>query len=237
MKIPSLRTSALLSSLICLLPSAVLAEGERWEVNGNAGTNGLGLELSYRMSEQLRIRSGYHSYDFSLEVDADDNNGTAGDELKNKGDLELSNLGLLVDWYPWAGKFRLSTGVIINRNEFSVETVCENPSGCEVGSNSFTRSEIGTITTRIDVDDYNPYIGFGWDKALDVTRRWNLSFEVGAYYQGTPSVEMTSSGSCTTFLIIQQCQTSFEEEEQELEDELEEFVWYPAISIGIGYRF
>lgn len=220
------------------LSTPVFAEGERWEFGTSAGTNGLGLELSYRWNDYLRLRTGYHFYDISVDADADDNNGVQGDELKHSGDLELSNLGLLADWYPWGGIFRVTAGAVVNENNFKIDTTCENPSGCEVGSGSFSRTEIGTISTKIDIEQLGPYLGIGWDRALDATKRWTLSFEIGAFYQGSPEVEMTSNGTCVNSVLIgAACRSALQDEEDELEDDLEDFVIYPVVSIGIGYRF
>ena len=218
---------------------SALAEGEQWEVGASAGTNGVGLELSFRMNDFLRLRGGYHFYDIGVDVDSEDNNGVQGDELKHSADLELSNLALLADWYPWGGAFRVSAGAVANQNDFSVQTACNNPTGCEVGSNSFSRTEIGTITTDIDVENFGPYLGIGWDRTLDATKRWTMSFEIGAFYQGAPNVEMTSTGSCagSTSPLFSQCRDALEDEEDELEDELDSLKFYPVVSLGIGYRF
>lgn len=226
-----------LTALICISPLAQAVE-KPWEFNVSAGTNGLGLELSTRFSDQLRLRGGYHFYDLSIDTDAENNNGTSGDELKYSSDLELSNFGAILDWYPWGGVFRVSAGAVYNDNNFKVEASCENPSGCEVGSSQFSRTEIGTITTRIDVQEFGPYLGIGWDKGIESTGRWIISFDIGAYYQGSPDVEMTSNGSCVNSALIgAACRAALEEEENEIEDEIEDYVFYPVVTLGIGYRF
>lgn len=226
-------------TVLLLTPFTVLAaEGKSWEASLNGGTNGAGLELSYRVSDFLRVRGNYHFLDADIDADAEDNNGMSGDELKYSTDLELSNFGLLADWYPWGGVFRVSGGAVLNDNDFKVEARCENPSGCEVGSNSFSRSEIGTVTVDIDVEDFGPYLGIGWDKPLDATKRWILTFDIGAYYQGSADVEMTSNGTCVNSVLIgAACRNELEQEENEIEDELEDYKFYPVVSIGFGYRF
>jgi len=227
-----------LAVLICLFGAAVQAADKPLEAGINAGTNGLGLELSYRFSDYLRVRGNYHFYDLDIDTDAEDNNGVPNDELRYSSELQLSNFGLLADWYPWGGVFRVSGGAVLNDNDFSVEASCDNPSGCEVGGNNFSRTELGTISTDIDVEDFGPYLGIGWDKPLDVTRSWILTFDIGAYYQGSPDIEMTSNGSCVNSALLgAACRSALEEEENELEDELEDFVIYPVISLGIAYRF
>lgn len=232
----------LLTTSLALVPVANAEDEQQgarqWEFSVSGGTNGIGLDLSYRVNDNLRVRGGYHFYDLSIDTEAEDNNGTQGDELKYNSELQLSNLGLLADWYPWGGVFRVSGGAVVNQNDFRVKATCDNPAGCEVGDSNFSRTEIGTVTVDIDIEEFGPYLGIGWDKTLDATKRWLFSFDVGAFYQGSPTVEMTSNGSCATSPITGPvCRAALEDEERELEDELDEFKFYPVISIGIGYRF
>lgn len=229
---------SLFAAISLLMPLVSQAEGERWEFGASIGSNGIGLDLSYRYSDSLRVRAGYHFYDLDVDTDAEDNNGVQDDELKYSSELQLSNLGLLADWYPWGGVFRITGGAVANQNDYVVRATCENPSGCEVGSSTFSRTELGTITTKIEVEDFGPYLGIGWDRALDATKRWTISFDIGAFYQGSPKVEMTSDGSCVNSVLTgAACSAALEDEERELEDELESFKYYPVASIGIGYRF
>ncbi len=201
----------------------------------NAGTTGLGLQLHAGVSETLNVRLGYSRFSGSEGVDADDNNGVPNDELRYDGTLKLNNLSLLADWYPWAGNFHVSAGGVLNDNDLKVKARCNNPSGCEVGEDNFSRTEIGTITTDIDFNSFGPYLGIGWGNPVGGETGIHWNFELGVIYVGEPSVEMSSNGNCAGFLST--CRNAIEDEANELEDDLSDLQFYPVISLGLGYRF
>ena len=217
-----------------LLPFTAAAEVPM-AVGVGAGTNGLGVQFHAGVTETLNLRLGLHHFSGSLDVDAEDSNGAKGDELRYSGDLELNNLSLLADWYPTGGNFHISAGAVLNNNDLTVDARCNNPSGCEVGGNSFSRTEIGTITTDIDTDNFGPYVGIGWGNPVGGETGIHWSFELGVIYQGEPSVTMTSDGTCAGFVAL--CRNALDDEEQELEDDLSDLRFYPVVSLGLSYRF
>ncbi len=220
--------------LMGLLSSVAMADTPL-AVGVGAGTNGVGIQLHAGVTETLNLRLGFHHFSGSHDVDAEDSNGVKGDELRYSGDLELNNLSLLADWYPWAGNFHVSAGGVLNNNDLTVDARCDNPSGCEVGGSTFSRAEIGTITTDIDVDEIGPYVGIGWGNPVGGETGIHWSFELGVIYQGEPSVEMSSDGTCGGFVAL--CRSALDKEEQELEDDLSDLRFYPVVSLGLSYRF
>ena len=220
--------------LLGLSPSLSLAEVPL-AIGVEAGSTGLGLQLHAGVSDSLKVRLGYSYFSGSEGVDADDNNGVEDDELRYDGSLKLNNLSLLADWYPWAGNFHVSAGGVLNNNDLKVTAECNNPSGCEVGEGSFSRAEIGTITTDIDFNSFGPYLGIGWGNPVggDIGIHWN--FELGVVYQGEPSVSMTSDGTCAGFFAV--CREALNDEAEELEEDLSGLQLYPVISLGMSYRF
>lgn len=217
-----------------LLPGIAVAEVPL-AVGVGAGTNGIGLQFHAGVSETLNLRLGLHHFSGSLDVDAEDSNGVPDDELRYSGDLELNNLSLLADWYPTGGSFHVSAGAVLNNNDLKVDARCNNPSGCEVGGSNFSRTEIGTITTDIDVDNFGPYVGIGWGNPVGGETGLHWSFELGVIYQGEPSVTMTSDGTCGGFVAL--CRSALDNEEEELEDDLSDLRFYPVVSLGLSYRF
>ncbi|MDX1496587.1 MAG: hypothetical protein R3352_03455 [Salinisphaeraceae bacterium] len=206
-------------------------------VGVDAGTNGLGLVIHGGITETINLRAGYNYFDISQDVDADNNDGVEGNELRYSGDLELSNLSLIGDWYPWGGTFHVSLGAVLNNNDLTVDAECNNAAGCEVGEDgdSFVPSQLGTITTDVDFEDYGPYLGIGWGNPVggETGLRWR--FEIGAIYQGAPTVSMRSNGDCGLFATA--CRQALQDEEEELEDDLSSLKWYPVAQVGLSYRF
>lgn len=222
--------------LFSLLSTNVAAEMPL-AVGVDAGTNGLGLVVHGGVTETINLRAGFNYFDISQDVDADDNDGIDNNELRYSGDLELNNLSLIGDWSPWGGLFHVSLGAVINNNDLSIDAECNNAAGCEVGEDgdSFVPSQLGTITTDVDFDDYGPYLGIGWGNPVsgDTGLRWRV--ELGAIYQGEPSVSMRSNGDCGLFASA--CNQALQDEERELEDDLSSLKWYPVAQVGLSYRF
>jgi hypothetical protein len=60
------------------------------------------------------------------------------------------------------------------------------------GSITFTPQEIGAVTTTIETQKFQPYIGLGYDRFY-VGKKSNISLEGGLLYQGKPQVGMTAT--------------------------------------------
>ena len=87
-------------------------------------------------------------------------------------------------------------------------------------------------------DRLGPYLGFGWATALD--RGVGVSFDLGVFHHGRPSVEMRAE---TTLPLdrVPGAREALEElisqEEREIEDEIAGHRLFPVVSLGLTYRF
>jgi hypothetical protein len=77
-----------------------------------------------------------------------------------------------------------------------------------------------------------PYLGLGWGNAVDNDKRWGISLDVGVYYQGEPEVTLTQVGGTLAVSAA-----DLAAEEKQLEDELDDFEFYPVATLGLHYRF
>ena len=74
----------------------------------------------------------------------------------------------------------------------------------------------------------------GWNTAFGKNGNWGFTCDLGVIFQGSPSADFSTNGTLANdanFLA------NLAEEEKNLEDELENFQYYPVIAIGISYRF
>ncbi|MGB1580029.1 MAG: hypothetical protein ACPHER_00810 [Nevskiales bacterium] len=227
------KCSYLLFAMLVLGSTAAQAETPM-AIGVNVGTAGFGADINMGLTENLNLRLGINHFSTSQDADADDNDGVPNNELHYSGDLRLNNLSLIADWAPWGGVFHVSAGAVANANDLKVDATC-NAAICEVGNSSFTSGALGTITTDIDVEDFGPYIGIGWGNPLGDNTGLSWRFELGAIYQGEPSVEMTSSGNCG--IASSACQAALDREADELESDLSSLQWYPVAQLGLSYRF
>lgn len=104
----------LLIGLSATAPPAGGSDGIKLGVTG--GTLGLGVQAAYVFSQHFSVRGVAAALDFSTEFETG--------ELRYPVDAELRNAGVLVDYRPWGGHFRISGGVYFNDNTLSGKAVC-----------------------------------------------------------------------------------------------------------------
>jgi hypothetical protein len=198
-----------------------------------AGTPGYGVELDLGLTQKLSARIGYSFLNYDHTVEDTD--------VTYDGELKISNLSGLVDWYAFNGGFHLSAGVM--GGGLKVNAVGTPAAGgtYTINGTTYSSSEVGSIGGQIKFgNSLAPYVGLGWGNPVDKAGRLTFLFDVGAIYGGTPSVNLIAtcgaaapegSAACT------QLQQDLLGEKQELEDSVSVVKWYPVLNIGLAYRF
>lgn len=194
-------------------------------LEAKASTLGLGAELHYGIGSILNLRLGLNNFTYDY--------NTTEDDIEYNFDLELKSTTLLLDFHPFAGNFRLTGGLVNNRNEFTGTAALAN--SYTIGGRTYTSDEVGTLTGRVFFDKDNvPYLGLGWSKNPGESGL-GFSFDIGVVLQGEPTATLTAEGG--TLVSDPQFQDDLEREEQALQEDMDEFDTYPVASIGISYRF
>lgn len=206
--------------------------GATTELSIEAGTVGVGPDLSWHLSERIRLRAGYRYFTLSYNQEDDQDDEPAG-ELIYSGDLTLSNGLLLLDYFPDAARqWYLSAGALFNRSRIDTRTRCDNPAGCEVGGQVFVPSVLGTVHADYEFEPVAPYLGVGWRPPT--LQDYGFSFQLGVAYTDSPSVDVyPRSGNCAA---TPGCEASLEEEERELEQDAQSWRLVPVVSVGWLHR-
>lgn len=202
-------------ALLCVGHSAA---AENFALGPKAGTTGLGIEGTFRMSEAFNLRGGVYAFDYSTDIEE---NG-----IQYDGDLELSNAGLFVDWHPFTGTFRISVGGVQSGNAFGGSADGE----LDVGDNTY----FAQLQADVEWDGFAPYLGIGWGNAV-ASAGWSFSFDLGVMFTGEPSVALT--GTVDDPLLQPEFDEDLAREEEALRRELEDAKYFPVISLGVAYRF
>jgi hypothetical protein len=194
-----------------------------------AGTLGAGLDVSKGISESLALRLQANA--FSYEEDITESN------VDYNADLELQSAGLLLDWHPFSGVFRVSLGAYWNGNEASA---VGRPTGgtYEINGVTYNAADIGSLNGKIDFESVAPYFGIGFASAPKAGRGMTFSFDLGVLYQGEPNVGLTAV--CGPLVPAPQCaqlQSDVAAEQASLQEDLSDYKFHPVVSFGIGYRF
>lgn len=195
-----------------------------------AGTAGLGVDLVRRFSDHahLRLAAGTVGFDDTVSTD----------RLDYDAEADVTTAFLLLDWYPAGGRFRVSMGGGWNDSEVKVTAPLEPLVPLDPGDLRLF-APLGSAVGTARGNELVPVVLLGWGNPFR-GGRWNLSFEVGAFYQGAPDVEL---GVRTNFPIDQipggaeVLSAAIEVEERALERELEDYTVIPVVSLSLTYSF
>ena len=205
--------------LVLLIFGSGCAHLGGFAVAGKVSTLGLGGELTKRAVSNVNARVGFNTFSYDMDFSADDVEYDLG--------LDFLSYSALVDWHVFGGSFRISGGALINENEFSLDATPTE--SMTIGDNTYSVSDIGTLSGDITFENVAPYIGIGWGNAVAPTKKWGFTSDFGVAFTGAPDVSLSSTGLVS--------QVDLSKESEDIEDELSIINIYPVISLGLFYRF
>lgn len=198
---------------LALTPVHALAADVAIGVKG--GTQGLGVELVKGIAPTLNLRFDANGFSF----EADETYEANDYEL----DLDVQMFGAHVDWHPFAGGFRMTAGIYSNGTELSGNTTGD----IVVNGTPYPGA---TMNADVDFGNTAPYLGIGWGNAVDQNQRVVFNLNLGVALTGSADVSLASTGAPID-------PNDLAAEEQRLEDDIDEYEYYPVANIGLSYRF
>ena len=210
------------ASAVALLALSTAAQAD-FGIGVKAGTLGVGVEGRWEPLPWIDLRLGANRYDF------EDDGTQAG--IPYDATLALDNYYLTGNLRVPANPLRFTVGAFGNGNEIELRSRDDGGS-FNVGGDTYTAAEIGTLTSVTRFNDIAPYIGVGFDFELFGKAGLNLDF--GVLWQGDPDVTLESDGQAANLPAFQD---SLESERRELESDMSDFKAWPVISLGFVYNF
>ena len=219
------RISSILTAAVLLVTGSMVAASETGSVGAGikAGTLGIGAEITYAISPRLTMGVGINKYSSST---TDTTDGIDYDV-----DLNLQTVAVLANFHPFAGSFRITGGVMINSNELEMTADCS--AGCDVGGMNYNSTEVGILKAAVDFKRIAPYAGIGFGHSASSGLGFTL--DIGVLMQGSPNVDLTSTGGSESNNPAFQAELALEE--SNAEDDIDGFTMYPVVSAGINFRF
>ena len=88
----------------------------------------------------------------------------------------------------------------------------------------------------LSYNTFAPYAGIGWDTTFGDDDRWGFVFDLGVVFSGSPDLVINatvdpSDPNAATF------NSQKKKEVNELQDDLNQFEFWPVLSAGIVYQF
>ena len=208
------------ASTLALSASVVCAD---IGVNVKAGTLGAGVELSKGFSDKLSVGLALNAYTYKT------TDKTSNVDYDYK--FELQSAGLLANYHPFSGIFRLTAGVMMNNNELSLTGKPVSGATYTLNGVTYTASQVGTLTGKVTFNKTAPYLGLGWGSRPNGS--FGLTADIGALYQGSPKLTLDATGALSDPALA----ANVRAERAKAESDLSSFKWYPVVSLGLYYRF
>ncbi|MGA6877184.1 MULTISPECIES: ornithine uptake porin CarO [Acinetobacter] len=201
-------------------------------VRAEVGTTGYGGAISWSANPYVGVTLGYNGGDISWSDDISVN-GT-------KYDLDMDNnlTYLNAEIRPWANWFYMAAGVGYIDNDYGLESRTGAGGVITVDGNRY--QTVGASTGRVTGDlsyknNIAPYVGIGFSPAI--TDRWGVFGEIGAFYNGNPSVNLSSTGNFEALdPNAPDFDTALRNEEREIAND-NEYEWLPVAKLGVSFRF
>ncbi|PIE69105.1 MAG: hypothetical protein CSA21_04205 [Deltaproteobacteria bacterium] len=218
--------------------TTTLAKQPSIDLGVRAGTLGGGLEAGLGLSDNVNLRAGFNYLTFSFD--------TTISNIDYKMEPEFKNLSLLLDWHPFGGGFKVIGGVFINNNEIKVsgkprrDTLWQDYTVPPQYNALRSLAETVEVNGSVDFNPVTPYLGLGWNSNVDREPGWGFGVELGVMFQGKPEVSTLTASAAPPlgyFADHPAVVLALEEEKQAIQNELDEFEYYPVAQFSINYTF
>ncbi|MDT0198754.1 MULTISPECIES: ornithine uptake porin CarO [unclassified Acinetobacter] len=199
-------------------------------VRAEVGTTGYGGAISWSANPYVGVTLGYNGGDISWSDDLSING--------SKYDLDMDNnlTYLNAEIRPWANWFYMAAGVAYIDNDYDIDRRVRGGETFRVNDVEFEAVGDARINGQLSYkNNIAPYVGIGFSPAI--TNRWGVFGEIGAYYNGNPTVNLTPTGTAvSTDGVIADFADQVEREERNIRND-NEYEWLPVAKLGVSFRF
>ena len=206
-------------------PNAQSSNASKFGVGLGVGTTGATVEAKFAPNDTVALRGSFNYLSFSIDEEFDD--------IDYDGDFDATTFGGFVDVAPFKNGFVLSGGAFLGDKTLDFDAT---PTGSvEIGVQIFSPSEVGTLTGKAELASFAPYAGLGYDGFIAGSKDWSFNARAGVMFTGSPDVELVSAnGSLSSNAILRQ---ELDAEIEAIEDDADDYKYYPVVTIGLTRRF
>lgn len=192
-------------------------------INAKVSNNGYGGDLYYRPFKKFAFKAGYETINLPIKVDE-----IQQDDITLNADVHYKSgaTSLTAIYQPFGG-FYLTAGAALLNLKPSVYAVSSGT--YDMGDISVPADKVGDIEITIKPQNkIAPYAGFGIGNAFP--RDWpvSFSFEVGAFFMGSPQLDIKATGMLAP--------NEDPEHIASLQNEVKDFKFYPVVKFNLGFR-
>lgn len=222
-------------AIACALPVLLLvtatasAQETQFAIGPSIGTTGIGVNLNLSLSEALGLRVGYNQFDYDTDFDDTD--------VSYDAEFDKDSVSLLLDWHPASGGFRVSAGAYSHAdNAISVLATPDVGGTYTFNGSTYSADDVESISGSADFNKTTPYLGIGWGN-LGNAQGFNLMLDLGVQFQDSPDVVLGVNGCSLPAAACARLENDLQVEVDELQEESEDFEFWPVVNLGVYYRF
>jgi hypothetical protein len=215
--------------------------GSKVGVGVKASLLGIGFEAATPITYHTNVRAGFNMFSYSR--------GFTNDGVNYAASLSFRSFETHFDWFPFAGGFHLSPGLMVyNGNQIKANATVLPGNTFTLGGTGYT-SEAGdpiTGTGKIGFNTVAPMVSLGWGNLVPrKNSHISVPFEVGMVFQGSPKATLnltgtacdTTGANCQNVVGDTTFQNNVIAQQTKLNNDMSFFKVYPIISLGFGYKF
>jgi len=203
-----------------VLPQAV--EAQAIGIGGRAGTLGLGGEVAVELVDRIVLRGGVGFVPIEPEATLDDI------------DVTLT----FPDWYNVGvdlylnGAMRLGGGILFKSDDPTLVGTFNGPQ--DIGGQTYTAAEIGTLRGVFDSSDQVPYVLLGFGK--HTSPGFGLFLDLGVGFLGEPDIRLDADGGTLDPDTNATFRQALDTEASDFEDEAGTYLkLWPILSLGVRF--
>jgi hypothetical protein len=220
----------LVAAAAVLVPTNASAQIPEFGLGAHAGSAGLGVDVTLTFNPWLTLRGTWQRYDRSHSL------SEAG--IDYDGRLKLDSQGVLADIHPGGGAFRVTAGLLRNRNRVPV-TATATGGTITVNGVPYPAADVGTLTGELTSSSSTAvYAGIGAGNARG--GGVHPRFDLGVMYQGAPRARLDVTGSRLATddpAAYAQLLAGLREQERRTEDDVRRYRWWPVVQVGLVVVF
>jgi hypothetical protein len=210
------------------------------------GTTGVSVEAAVPYGAYWNIRAGvgYLGYGRTFQ-----NNGSSTGS-PYEAHLRLGGARVGVDWFPLAGGFHVSLGVLVpNFTQATAHIDLQPGKTLTIEGARYTTDASHPFrgSGHSEISPVAPVLTVGWGNLIprDYHQRFSFPIEIGAAYEGQPTAHVTTSGdicpasqSCRLASTDAGFNQNLNTALRDVNSNLDRYArFFPIISVGVGYRF
>lgn len=206
-------------ALIALTLGAIQAgaiAGQNGTLYSLVSTNGVGLGYAKSVNKDVAIRG---QFNLLPKTSYSGNVGDFGTNSTVNVDAVWKSVQLVGDWYPSANGFRISGGVIYNKNKITV------------AGQGDVNGKTATVNAEIEMccRGLAPYIGIGYSTRPKDAKGLGFIMDLGVMLQD-PKSKLSATGAGITAADIAA-------QNAKVTDAIKKLKYFPVVGVGISYAF